>query len=228
MNKKLRLLVATSLILFAALSIIWTMLLPDHFDDPFDSLLAIADAGVSAQIAILALAVSQLACMIGFAGVGAWLHPASPKLAIIGGSLTVLGGFGHAVYSGVEMARQSMAADPLANAAAAGQLQSYPPLIPFMMAGLLCTVVGLILLGIAHLRSGATPRWTGPVLLAFVVVEFVGSNFTQWATYLSGLLLLGACAGLVVGLLRDPLLLPTHKDPILSDVTVGRGIPQHH
>ncbi|WP_016998110.1 hypothetical protein [Kocuria atrinae] len=49
MNKKLRLLVATSLILFAALSIIWTMLLPDHFDDPFDSLLAIADAGVSAR-----------------------------------------------------------------------------------------------------------------------------------------------------------------------------------
>lgn len=203
MTKNLRLLVATCLALFAVLSIVWTLLLPDHVTDPHDGLLAIAEAGSSARIAILALSLSQLACMVGFAGVAAWLHPASPKLATIGGTLAVLGGFGHAVFSGAEMARQVMATDPGAHAPAAAQLQSFPPLVPFMVAGLLGTVVGLVCLGIAHLRSGATPRWAGPALVAFVVVEFVGSNFSQWATYLSGLLLLGACAGLAMGVLRS-------------------------
>ena len=149
-------------------------------------------------------------------------HPDRPT---IGGVLTVLGGFGHAVFSGAEMARQAMATDPDANAAAAGQLQSFPPLMPFMMIGLIGTVVGLVLLGIAHLRSGVAPRWTGPVLLAFVFVEFVGSNFTQWATYLSGLLLLGARGGLVTGLMRNARPLPAHEDRIPTDVTVGQVIP---
>ncbi|PBB07891.1 hypothetical protein CKW39_11200 [Kocuria sp. WRN011] len=221
MNKKLRLLVAASLVFFALLSAVWTLLLPDHFADPHDGLLAIADAGGTARIAVLALSLSQLACIIAFAGVAAWLYPTSPKLATIGGTLTVLGGFGHAVFSGAEMARQVMAVDPDVNASVAGQLQSSPPLMPFMMVGLIGTVLGLVLLGIAHLRSGAAPRWTGPVLLAFVVVEFVGSNFTQWATYLSGLLLLGACAGLVVGLLHETRPMPTRGDRVPSNVTVG-------
>lgn len=155
MNKKLRLLVAASLVLFALLSAVWTLLLPDHFADPHDGLLAIADAGGTARIAVLALSLSQLACIIAFAGVAAWLYPTSPKLATIGGTLTVLGGFGHAVFSGAEMARQVMAVDPDVNASVAGQLQSFPPLMPFMMVGLIGTVLGLVLLGIAHLRSGA-------------------------------------------------------------------------
>ena len=40
------------------------------------------------------------------------------------------------------------------------------------------------------------------MLLAFDLVEFVGSNFTQWATYLSGLLVVLACGGLAWGVLR--------------------------
>lgn len=220
MKKNLRLLIVICLVLFAALSIVWTMLLPDHFEDPHDGLLAIADAGLTAQIAVLALSLSQLACMVAFAGVAAWLHPTSPKLATIGGTLTVLGGFGHAVFSGAEMARQVMATDPDVNAAAAAQLQSFPPLMPFMVVGLIGTVLGLVSLGIAHIRSGAAPWWTGPVLLAFVLVEFVGSNFSQWASYLSGLLLIGACAGLVVGLMRG-----ARPRPLSGEDRIGNHAP---
>lgn len=227
MNRKLRLLVAISLVLFAALSIVWTLLLPDHAADPRNSLLVIADAGATAPIAVLALTLSQLAFMIAFVGVAVWLHPATPRLATIGGALAVLSGFGHTVYSGVEMARHALAADPIANVAAAGRLESYPPLMPFMMAGLICTVVGLVLLGIAHLRSGAAPRWTGPVLIAFVLVEFVGGSFTEWATYLSGLLLLGACTGLAVSVFHGAHPLPRRADRTPRDVTVASGSPQH-
>lgn len=227
MNRKLRLLVAISLVLFAALSIVWTLLLPDSAVDPQNSLLVIADAGATAPIAVLALTLSQLAFMIAFVGVAVWLHPATPRLTSIGGALAILGGFGHTVFCGVEMARHALAADPTANLAAAGRLESYLPLMPFMMAGLICTVVGLVLLGIAHLRSGTAPRWAGPVLIAFVLVEFVGGNFTEWAIYLSGLLLLGACTGLAASVLHGAHPLPRRADRTPSDVTVGRGSPQH-
>ncbi|WP_189050210.1 hypothetical protein [Micromonospora sonchi] len=44
------------------------------------------------------------------------------------------------------------------------------------------------------------PRWVGPVLWVWLVVEFVGSGISPWATYLSGLLLLAGCGGLAAGL----------------------------
>lgn len=202
MTTHLRRLIATSLILCAVLSVVWTLLLPEHLEDPRDHLIAIADAGLTGDIALMLLALSQLAFMVGFAGVTAWLHPSSPRLATIGGTLAVLGGFGHAVHSGAEMARQTLASDPDGHAAIAGRLLDSPALMPFMMIGLVGTVAGLVLLGIAHLRSRAAPRWTGPVLVAFVLVEFIGSNVSPWSTYLAGLLLLVACGGLASGLIR--------------------------
>lgn len=225
MTKNLRLLVAVSLIVFALLSAVWVLLLPDHVEDPYDSLVAVAGAGGTAKIAVIALALSQLPFMIGVAGVAAWLHPAAPRLAWTGGTMAVLGGFGHAVFSGAEMVRQSMASDPAGNADIAGQVQSFAPLVPFMAAGLLGTVVGLVLLGVAHRRSHAAPRWTGPALLAFVVVEFVGSNVSEWATYLSGLLLLGACAGLAMSVMSGPSAIARSVDEhrAVSDLPTGAG-----
>lgn len=77
MTKNLRLLVATNLALFAVLSIVWTLLLPDQLVEPHDTLIAVAvaDAGAAAQIAVVALSRSQLACMVAFAGVAVWLYP---------------------------------------------------------------------------------------------------------------------------------------------------------
>ncbi len=45
-------------------------------------------------------------------------------------------------------------------------------------------------------------RWAGPVLWAWVVVEFVGTALFTWAMPLSAMLLLLGCAGLVAGLVQ--------------------------
>lgn len=203
LGPRMRVLVAASLLIFAVLSVTWVLLLPDSPADAEESLRAVADAGTTGRIALIALAASQLAFLVGFAGVAVWLHRTSPRLATLGGTCVVLGGFGHAVFSGAEMVRHTMADDPAGNADLASRIQTFGPLIPFMAAGLIGTVLGLILLGAAHLRATALPRWVGPVLIAFVLVEFVGSNFSDWAGYLSGVLLLAACGGLAVGVMTS-------------------------
>jgi hypothetical protein len=64
------------------------------------------------------------------------------------------------------------------------------PAVLFMAAGLLGTVLGLVLLGIAVWRAGEGPRWLGPLLVLFVVVEFAGAGISVWAGYASALLFL--------------------------------------
>ena len=62
----------------------------------------------------------------------------------------------------------------------------------FSAAGLLGTVVGLLLLGIGLFRTSIGPVWVGPAIWAFLVVEFVGSSVSRYASYLSVLLLAAA------------------------------------
>jgi len=46
-------------------------------------------------------------------------------------------------------------------------------------------------------------RWAGPVLWAWLVVEFVGTSFGSWAVPTSGALLLLGFGGLVAGLIGE-------------------------
>ena len=84
----------------------------------------------------------------------------------------VLGAFGHAVHADVLSGLDS------------------GPAVPFMAMGVLGTVLGLVLLGIAVWRAGLGPRWLGPVLVVFVVVEFAGAGLSVWAGYASAVLFL--------------------------------------
>ena len=202
MNKPLRILVAVCLVVTALLSALWTLLAPEFSSDAEEFLQAIAKGGAAAKISAFAFALSQLPFLVGIAGVAAWLYSASPKLALIGGTLAILGGFGHSVFGGAALTKVLMSTDPAAYADLAGDIESFGLLIPFMAAGLLGTVLGLILLGIAHFRSEAAPRWVGPALWAFVIVEFAGTNFSEWATYLAGLLYLVAFSALALGVLQ--------------------------
>jgi len=95
---------------------------------------------------------------------------------------------------GVLMARD--AADRAVMAELLESIESSPLLVPFMAAGLLGTVLGLLLLGVALWRSGVVPRWVPLVLWAFLVVEFVGSNLSDYAPYVSGVCLLLAFGAL--------------------------------
>jgi hypothetical protein len=68
----------------------------------------------------------------------------------------------------------------------------------FSVVGLAGTVVGLLLLSIGLFRGHVGPRWAGPALWAFLVVEFVGTSMSGSASYLSGLLFLSAFLALAL------------------------------
>jgi len=193
MTKNSRLLAAVSLAATAVLTTVWTLTEPEISGD-FDVWLAsLAEAGGRAQLSGVAFVLAQLPFLIGMAGLARWLQPS--RLATVGGVFAVLGGFGHAVYGGVMLAQTVMAADRTNASVYVGlleDLEATPVLVPFMAFGLLGTVVGVLVLSIAWWRSRTEPRWVAPLLWAFLLVEFVGTNFSAWAAYLSTLLYLVA------------------------------------
>ena len=72
----------------------------------------------------------------------------------------------------------------------------------FMAAGLLGTVIGLVLLGIALFRSRVVPRWIPGALWLFIFTEFVLTNFSAWASPAAALLYVAAFTGIAVQLVR--------------------------
>ena len=71
-----------------------------------------------------------------------------------------------------------------------------------MAAGLLGTVIGLVLLGIALFRSRVVPRWIPVALWLFIFTEFVLTNFSDWASPAAALLYVAAFTGIAVQLVR--------------------------
>ncbi|HEX5533560.1 MAG TPA: hypothetical protein VFX33_07455 [Actinomycetales bacterium] len=186
-----RLLAAVSLVATALLTTVWTITEPEMSGDFEGWLASLAEAGGRAQLSGLAFVLAQLPFLVGVAGLARWLQPS--RLATVGGIFAVLGGFGHAVYGGVMLTHTVMAVDRANASVYAGlleDLEATPALLPFMVFGLLGTVIGVLLLSIAWWRSRTEPRWVAPLLWAFLVVEFVGTNFSEWAVYLSTLLYL--------------------------------------
>jgi hypothetical protein len=205
MTRDSRRLVAGSLATTALLSTLWTLTEPDLTGDYESWLGAMADAGGRAQLSGLAFVLAQLPFMVGMAGLARWLQPS--RLAVVGGVLAVLGGFGHAVYGGVMLTQTVMAEDRSNVSVFAGlleQLEGEPVLLPFMVLGLLGTVLGVLLLAIAWWRSRTAPRWVAPALWAFLVVEFVGTSISQWAAYLSLLLYVTALCAIAARLVAEP------------------------
>lgn len=203
MNRALRLTTAVCLASTALFSVLWTLTQPEFLADPAAQLASLAEAGPTAAVSALGFLVSQLPFAVGMAGLAAWLYPVSPRLAVTGGVFALIGAFGHAVIGGAMVLQLLMADVPEhrdAYAVLIGDMESSPLLIPFFAAGLIGTVLGIMLLSIAHFRSRREPRWVGPVLWAFVLVEFVGSSLSEWATYLAMLLFVSALGALTVTL----------------------------
>ena len=195
----LRRLVAVCLVLNAVGSLVWAALQPP-FPDGYDArLAAIDEGGTGAAMSAFLFTASQLPWLVAVLGV-AWLAArGSSRLAAAGGTLAVLGGFGHAVFGGAMMVTVVMARDVGDRTVMAGLLEDIeasPLLVPFMAAGLLGTVLGILFLGVALWRSRVVPRWVPLVLWAFLVVEFVGANLSEYATYVAGLCLVLAFGAL--------------------------------
>jgi hypothetical protein len=198
---------AISLILNAVLSVIAIALMPTFAQSSAKFLEAIDAAGTTATISAAAFVIAQLPFIIAVLGLAHLAGIRAPILAIIGGTIAVIGGFGHAVFGGTQLLQLSMAADSANHGVYAALLDGEMPLplMILMMCGTAGTVLGLLLLGVALLRAKVGPRWVPYAIWVWLVVEFVGSGITEWATLASGLLYVGTLGTLAVTVWRSPL-----------------------
>ena len=195
---------AVGLVTTTALMFVSVVLAPE-FPGDFESLLAEIEAGgASARLSALAFTAAQLPLVAALLGIGHLLRAETPVLSNLGTSLGVVGAFGHAVYGGVTLVQLSMADDVANHPVHAAVLRDVEsgPAVAFMAMGLLGTVLGFLLLSIGLWRAHVAPRWVGPVLWAFLVVEFAGSAVTEWSAHLAVLLYAVALLGLAVTVVR--------------------------
>jgi len=196
---------AVALVATALLSVVSNVLAPPFPGDVIEQLAEIDKAGASATISVLTFALSQLPFIVGVLGIGHLLRQQAPVLSNIGTTLAVIGGFGHSVVAGVTLVQLEMAAD-LPNRAAHAQIleQLEGTTVPFMIMGLLGSVFGILLLSIALFRTRVVAQWVPVALWAFLVGEFVFSNFTDWADPISGLLYIAAFTAIAATIWRSP------------------------
>jgi hypothetical protein len=198
---------AISLVLNAVLSVVAIALMPAFTESTTDYLAAIDGAGSAATVSAGAFVIAQLPFIIAVLGIAHLAGIRAPIIAMVGGTIGVIGGFGHAAFGGTQLLQLSMAADTANHGVYAAMLDGEMPLplMILMMCGTAGTVLGLLLLGVALLRSKVGPRWVPYAIWVWLLVEFVGSNFTAWAVLASGLLYLGTLGALAVTVWRSPL-----------------------
>lgn len=191
----------TALVLGPVLAGVSVILQPDLTGSAADRLDAMR-TGVAAVSAV-AFLLSQLPLLVAFLAIGRLLLPRAPRLSAWGTALAVLGCFGHTVFGGLSLGYLMMARDEAHRGVQAGLIDRIDgsPVMVFAALGLIGTVLGTLLLSIGLFRSSTGPVWVGPALWAFLVVEFVGSSISRYASYLS-VLLLGAAFVAIAGLLR--------------------------
>ena len=194
-----------ALVATPALTAVSVLLQPDLGGSSTDRLAALADGPLPAVSAV-AFLLSQLPMLVAIIGVGRMLRDRAPRLSAWGTSLGVLGAFGHTVFGGMSLVYLVMARDPGARTTYAGLLDHLEttPVMLFALAGTAGTVLGLLLLSIGLFRTRTGPRWVGPVLWAFLVVEYAGTGLSPYAAYLSLLCFAAAFLAMARHVATDP------------------------
>lgn len=197
---------ATGLLGTALIMAVATVLSPEFPSGFADRLAALEAGGTGALVSGYAFTLAQLPFLAGVLGIGHLLRKRSPRLSNLGTTLAIVGIFGHAVHGGVTAMQLEMAADPANRDAHAAILEALEsgPAVMFMAMGLLGTVLGILLLSIGLFRAHLGPRWIGPALWAFLVVEFAGSAVSDWSLHLAGLLFTVSLGALAVVVWRTP------------------------
>jgi hypothetical protein len=183
----------TALILGPILAGVSVVLQPDLSGEPAAQLAKLADSSL-APVSAVAFVVSQLPMMVAVLSIGRLLEHRASRLSSWGTALGVAGCFGHTVFGGLSMAYLKMAEDDRNRDVYAGLMSRIQdsPVMLFSAIGLVGTIVGLLLLGIGLFRTRTGPIWVGPAIWAFLLVEFLGSSISSYASYLSVLLLAAA------------------------------------
>jgi hypothetical protein len=175
------------------LALISAVLQPDLDGSSREQLAAIGDSNAAA-VSAAAFLLMQLPALVAILAIGRLVLPRAPRLSAWGTGLGVLGCFGHTAFGGLSLSYVAMARDASHRTVLADTMDRIQnsPVMLVSVAGLLGTVLGLLLLGIAIFRTRTGPVWVAPALWAFLVVEFLGGSFSSSATYLSSLLLAAA------------------------------------
>jgi hypothetical protein len=191
---------AAGLVTTVLLMIVSTVLAPEFPAGSAAQLAAIDEGGFRAAVSAFGFTLAQLPFIVGVLGIGHLLRDRAPRLSNVGTGLAVVGGFGHAVYGGVTMLQLEMAADVANRAVHARMLEQLEsgPAVAFMAMGLFGTVLGVLLLSIGLFRAGVGPRWVGPALWAFLVVEFAGHAVSDWGSHLAVILYTAAFGAIAV------------------------------
>jgi hypothetical protein len=183
---------AAGLVASSVLLTVSVVLQPDLNGDPSTMLGRLDAAGWQAVVSAAGFAVGQLPFVAAALGIAHLLRDRAPRLGNVGAALSVIGAFGHAVFGGISLMYVAMSHDEPNRAAYAGLIHDLnaSPIMLFSVLGLAGFVIGLLLLSIGLFRGHVGPRWAGPAIWAFLVVEFVGGSLSPHASYLSSTILL--------------------------------------
>lgn len=176
----------------ALLFVVSAVFQPDLTGTGATVLARLDDAGWRGALSAAAFALAQLPYIAAALGIGHLLRRRAPRLGAWGAVLSVVGAFGHTIFGGVSLVYLVMATDATHRGVYAGLFDDInsSPVMVFSLLGLVGFVLGLVLLSIGLFRGRVGPRWLGPALWAFVVVEFVGTSLSTYASYLSTTILL--------------------------------------
>jgi len=150
---------------------------PTSGNQPAKLLTALHDGHGRALLGTVLFVASGLPFAIAALGIGHMLRGRFPKLSSIGASLAVLGAFSDSIASAFTIVYVQMSRDPAHTTAYAAVIKQADKIEGlFSILGILGTVVGLLLLSIGLFRSRIGHRWVGPLLWAFLLLEFIGSG----------------------------------------------------
>ena len=197
---------AAGLVATALLSAVSVLLQPSFGPDPAERLAAMDASGLRGQVSAVTFLLAQLPAIAGLLGVAHLIRRGAPRLSNAGGTLSVVGAFGHTVFGGMSMVYLGMAADAdhrAVHGALIGRLENSPVMI-FSVLGLVGFVLGIALLAVGLWRTRVVPRWVPALLGAWLVVEFVGSSISSYAAPLSATLFVIACCTLARSIWRTP------------------------
>jgi hypothetical protein len=197
---------ATGILLAAPLMVVAMGTDVPFSGEPAEVLSAMQEAGGRAWLSAITYTFAQLALLIGLLAVAHLLRERAPVLSNLGGGLSVVVAFGHTVHAGGVLVIVSMAQGQVGQDAAAIAVKDYQasPAMLFSAIGFFGYVIGLALLTIGLWRAGVGPRWVPAALAGFLVVEFVGSAISSWATYVAGALYVAAFTALAGTIWRSP------------------------
>jgi hypothetical protein len=183
-----------------------SVLQPDLGDSAADRFAAMP--GVGPAVSVVTFVLAQLPMLVAVLALGHLLRSGARRLAAWGTVIGFAGAYGETVVGGAMVAWLPAANDGATHRAAYAQGMDEmmnSPVMLFSLLGLAGTVIGLLLLSIGLYRAQVGPRWVGPALWLFLVVEFVGTSLSEWAAYLSPLCFAAPFLALAVYASRQPL-----------------------